>query len=162
MTMGRHESLWQLTMADPHTGLPNRLVTLDRLDQALIRRERHHTHVMVLSIEVRNLDNYTFAVGTEILSELARRLTASIRAEDTPGRVGGTELAVVISTDDESAVEAISRRLQAACQRPLIIDGQCVQIATHFGTAVARNHESAEELLERARQETKGSEPAPA
>ena len=106
--MGRHDGLWQLTMADPHTGLANKHLTLDRLDQALARRERHHGQVMVLYIDLINLDEYGYALGMEALVGLSGRITASLRSEDTAGRVSGTAFTVVVSIDDEETMASIA------------------------------------------------------
>jgi len=94
---GKYDQLWQLSMADPHTGLANQLLLLDRLTQALVRRRRHGGEVVVCHIDLDNLAEINldlgYMTGNTVLSEMSRRLTSVLRAEDTIGRVGGSELA---------------------------------------------------------------------
>ena len=96
---GKYDQLWQLSMADPHTGLANQLLLLDRLTQALARRRRHGGEVVVCHIDLDNLGEINldlgYTTGNTVLCEISRRLTSVLRAEDTVGRVGGSELVVV-------------------------------------------------------------------
>ena len=96
---GKYDQLWQLSMADPHTGLANQLLLLDRLTQALVRRRRHGGEVVVCHIDLDNLGEINvdlgYTTGNTVLCETSRRLTSVLRTEDTVGRVGGSELVVV-------------------------------------------------------------------
>ena len=106
--MGKYDQLWQLSMADPHTGLANQLLLLDRLTLALARRRRHGGEVVVCHINLDNLAEINldlgYTTGNAVLCDASRRLTSVLRAEDTVGRVGGSELVVVITVNDEQAV----------------------------------------------------------
>jgi diguanylate cyclase (GGDEF)-like protein len=151
---GKYDQLWQLSMADPHTGLANKLLLLDRLTQALTRRQRHGGQVFVCHIDLTNLGEINLELGytggNEVLSEMARRLTSILRTEDTVGRVASSELVAVMSVSDDPAVEMVTQRLQATLDDPIVIGGRNITFQAVVGVAVARDSESAEDLLARA------------
>jgi diguanylate cyclase (GGDEF)-like protein len=150
----KYDPLWQLAMADPHTGLANQLLLRDRLSQALSRRQRHGGEVVVMHMQLTNLGDIHaelgYTVGNEVICEMSRRLTASLRDEDTVGRVGGSELVAVMAIDGEEAAKVLVRRLQKALDGPVIISGRSVLLSTHVGVAVAQDSESADDVLSRA------------
>ena len=144
--MGKYDQLWQLSMADPHTGLANKLLLLDRLTQALARRRRHGGEVAVCHIDLDNLGEINldlgYTTGNAVLCEGARRLTAILRAEDTVGRVGGSELVVVVAIGDEQDVAPLVRRLQQTLEEPVVVGGQRIHIHARLGIAVAEASET--------------------
>ena len=158
---GKYDQLWQLSMADPHTGLANRLLLLDRLTQAMARRRRHGGEVVVCHIELDNLGEINgdlgYTVGNTVLLETARRLTSVVRAEDTVGRVGGSELVVVVAVTDEHAVGPLLRRLQHTLDEPVSVEGEPIRLQSSLGVAVADDSESPEDLLARADRSTRAS-----
>ena len=156
---GRYDQLFQLSMADPHTGLANRLLLLDRLSQALVRRRRHGGDIVVCHVDLDNLGEINtdlgYAAGNAVLSETARRLTGVLRAEDTVGRVGSTELVVVATVTDEQVVGPLMRRIQYTLDEPVQVNGADVRLSTSLGLAVAGDGESADEVLGRADRSTR-------
>jgi diguanylate cyclase (GGDEF)-like protein len=156
---GKYDQLWQLSMADPHTGLANQLLVLDRLTQALVRRRRHGGEVVVCHIDLDNLAEINldlgYTTGNTVLSEMSRRLTSVLRAEDTIGRVGGSELVVVLAVTDEQVVGPLMRRLQRTLDEPVTVGGQGIRLTASLGVAVAEDDESAEEVLTRADRSTR-------
>jgi diguanylate cyclase (GGDEF)-like protein len=156
---GKYDQLWQLSMADPHTGLANQLLVLDRLTQALVRRRRHGGEVVVCHIDLDNLAEINldlgYTTGNTVLSEISRRLTSVLRAEDTIGRVGGSELVVVLAVTDEQVVGPLLRRLQRTLDEPVTVGGQGIRLTASLGVAVAEDAESAEEVLARADRSTR-------
>jgi diguanylate cyclase (GGDEF)-like protein len=156
---GKYDQLWQLSMADPHTGLANQLLLLDRLTQALARRRRHGGEVVVSHIDLDNLGEINldlgYTTGNTVLCEMARRLTSVLRTEDTVGRVGGSELVVVITVNDEQAVGPLMRRLQHTLDEPVVVGGQGIRLHATLGVAVAEDAESAEGVLTRADRSTR-------
>lgn len=160
--MGKYDQLWQLSMADPHTGLANQLLLLDRLSQALVRRRRHGGDVVVCHINLDNLAEINmdlgYTTGNTVLCEMSRRLTSVLRDEDTVGRVGSSELVVVITVNDEQAVGPVMRRLQHTLDEPVAVGGGTgVRLHASLGVAVAEDSESAEEVLARADRSTRVS-----
>ena len=149
-------------MADPHTGLANQLLLLDRLTQALVRRRRHGGEVAVCHIDLENLGeinlNLGYTTGNTVLCEEARRLTSILRAEDTVGRVGGSELVVVVAISDEHDVGPLVRRLQQTLDEPVLVGGQSIRVRAALGLALADSHETAEDVLRRADHSTRVSQ----
>jgi diguanylate cyclase (GGDEF)-like protein len=157
--MGKYDQLWQLSMADPHTGLANQLLLLDRLTQALARHRRHGGEVVVCHINLDNLAEVNaelgYTTGNTVLCEMSRRLTSVLRAEDTVGRVGASELVVVLTVNDEQAVGPLMRRLQHTLDEPVPVGGKDVRLHASLGVAIAEDTESAEEVLSRADRSTR-------
>jgi len=158
---GKYDQLWQLSMADPHTGLANKLLLLDRLTQSLARRRRHGGEVAVCHIDLDNLGEINldlgYTTGNTVLCEGARRLTSILRAEDTVGRVGGSELVVVVAINDEQDVGPLVRRLQQTLEEPVMVGGQRIRMHARLGLAVAAAEDSAEDVLNRADRSTRVS-----
>lgn len=158
---GQYDQLWQLSMADPHTGLANQLLLLDRLTQALVRRRRHGGEVIVCHIDLDNLAEINldlgYITGNTVLSEVARRLTSVLRAEDTIGRVGGSELVVVLAVTDEHVVGPLIRRVQHTIDEAVTVGGRDIRLNSSLGVAVAEDSESAEDVLARADRSTRVS-----
>ncbi len=159
--VGKYDQLWQLSMADPHTGLANQLLLLDRLTQALVRRRRHGGEVVVCHIDLDNLSEINvdlgYTIGNTVLCETSRRLTSVLRSEDTVGRVGGSELVVVVTVNDEQAVGPLMRRIQHTLDEPVTVGGQDIRLHSSLGVAVALDTESAEDVLSRADRSTRVS-----
>ena len=156
---GKYDQLWQLSMADPHTGLANQLLLLDRLTQALARRRRHGGEVVVCHIDLDNLGEINadlgYTLGNTVLCEMSNRLTSVLRTEDTVGRVGGSELVVVLAVNDEQSVGPLIRRLQHTLDEPVVVGGQSVRLRATLGLALAEDSESAEDVLARADRTTR-------
>ncbi len=95
----------RLATQDPLTGLPNRMMFMDRLEQALIRARRNATLVGVLFVDLdrfkRVNDTLGHAIGDQLICEMARRLRSTVRADDIVARLGGDEFVVVISDISE-------------------------------------------------------------
>ena len=155
---GTYDQLWQLSMADPHTGLVNQLLLLDRLTQALVRR-RHGGEVVACRVDLENLAEINmdlgYTLGNEVLCEMARRLTGVLRAEDTIGRVGGSEIVVTVTVSDEMAVGPLLRRIQHTLDEVITVGGHDVRLQASLGVAMAEDSESAEDVLARAGRSTR-------
>jgi diguanylate cyclase (GGDEF)-like protein len=155
---GRYDDLWQLSMADPQTGLANRMLLLDRLTRELTRRQRHGGCVIVSHIDLGNLkeinDELGYSSGSEVLRGMSQRLTSMLRSEDTVSRVSETELVAVMTIENEEFLEPLMRRVQAVLDDPIAVAGRDtdVRVSATLGTVTARNAESAEEVLARAGQ----------
>jgi diguanylate cyclase (GGDEF)-like protein len=152
--MGKYDDLWQLSLADPLTGLANRMLLLDRLTRELTRRRRHGGCVIVSHIDLNNLkdinDQFGYTSGNEVLLGMTRRLTSMLRSEDTVSRVGESELVAVMTIENEEFVEPLMRRVREVLDNPISVAGGAVRVSTTLGTVTARDSESAEEVLARA------------
>ena len=150
----RYDDLWQLSLADPLTGLANRMLLLDRLTRELTRSRRHGGCVIVSHIDLGNLkdinDQLGYTSGNEVLRGMSRRLTAMLRSEDTVSRVGESELVAVMTIENERFAGPLMQRVQGVLDNPISVTGGRVQVSASLGTVTARSSESAEEVLARA------------
>jgi diguanylate cyclase (GGDEF)-like protein/PAS domain S-box-containing protein len=127
---------------DALTQLPNRLLLQDRLKQALATSERTATHVAVCFLDLDGFkavnDEHGHDAGDALLREMARRLEASLRANDTAARLGGDEFVLVMAmlqTPDEW--RPILERALAAIRAPVVLKGGVtVQVDTSVGIAL--------------------------
>ncbi len=127
LTRRQHELAF-LATHDALTGLPNRTLILDRVEQMLRRSRRDHSPLAALFIDLDNFkainDTLGHAAGDELLRAVASRLTAVVRETDAVGRLGGDEFVVVASELSlASGPELIAERLLAALDQPFKLDG---------------------------------------
>jgi diguanylate cyclase (GGDEF)-like protein len=150
----KYDDLWQLSFADPVTGLANRILLLDRLTRELTRCRRHGGCVVVSHIDLGNLKDINhrlgYPSGNEVLRGMSRRLTSMLRSEDTVSRVGESELVAVMTIENERFVGPLMQRVQGVLDDPISVSGGRVQVSANLGTVTARSAESAEEVLARA------------
>lgn len=133
----RHQSLH-----DPLTGLPNRTLGLDRIQQALDRTARSRRRVAVLSCELDRFkvvnDSIGHVHGDAVLVEVARRLQRVLRSTDTAARVGGDEFLVVCEDVlDEREAVLVADRILATVREPIEVDGHGVVQTVSIGIAVS-------------------------
>ncbi|HET6963226.1 MAG TPA: BREX system ATP-binding domain-containing protein [Acidimicrobiales bacterium] len=138
------EQLIHQALHDPLTGLPNRRLLMDRLEQALARAERMQRHVAVLFLDLDRFkvinDSFGHATGDVVLIEAARRLEELTRTSDTLARLGGDEFVVLVEdlVDVEEA-RAVAQRIEDALSRPMTVSPDVVvSITTSVGITVAR------------------------
>ncbi len=156
---------------DPLTGLPNRRVFLDRLQQFFAqaqRRPQHRFAVLLMDIDRFKAFNDSMgnAAGDELINEVGRRLSLCLRQDDTlarparqPGgggeavsRLGGNEFAVLLDaiTDPSDAVR-VAQRIQAAMSEPFVVEGHEVRASASVGITVYTSaHKRVEDLLQEA------------
>ncbi len=140
---------------DVLTGLPNRALFLDRVERALID-ERQPANVALLFLDLDDFkqvnDTYGHVVGDRVLTELARRLAASIRPSDTAARMGGDEFAVLLEgAGDAATTQEIASRISVSLAEPIIVDGHEIVVRVSIGIAPAEaGSEDAAALLGRA------------
>jgi diguanylate cyclase (GGDEF)-like protein/PAS domain S-box-containing protein len=111
----REAHLAHLATHDGLTALPNRLLLLDRLGQALTRIGRGCIGVLVLFVDLDRFkavnDAHGHAAGDEVLREVSRRLVGAVRAGDTVARLAGDEFVVCAEIDEPGADDALRRRV---------------------------------------------------
>jgi diguanylate cyclase (GGDEF)-like protein/PAS domain S-box-containing protein len=126
---------------DSLTGLPNRLLLLDRLSQATAQRERLHAQVAVLFMDLDHFkeinDSLGHAAGDRLLQVVSERLVASVREGDTVARVGGDEFVVMLVelhqlADAALVAEKIISTVSAACQ----IESSELHVTPSIGVAI--------------------------
>jgi len=95
-----HERLKQIAFYDPLTGLPNRRLFKERLDEELIRSQKHRTKLALLFLDLDNFkrinDTLGHDAGDRLLTTIAERIVNSVRNEDIVSRLGGDEFTVLL------------------------------------------------------------------
>ena len=139
------EQLARQANFDTLTGLANRNLLRDRLQQAIVRARRDAATLAVLFLDVDNFkivnDSLGHTVGDELLREVASRLAASVRESDTVARLGGDEFVVLLVTrsGDGSAevdVTAVVEKLLARIAEPVALAEREVRPAASIGVSV--------------------------
>jgi diguanylate cyclase (GGDEF)-like protein len=132
-----------MALHDNLTGLPNRALVVDRLHHALARLSDRHTTVAVLFIDLDRFkvvnDGLGHDTGDELLVEVGKRLTATVRRQDTVARLGGDEFVVVCEDlADESLAEELAARAAEALSAPFTLTRAEVSVTASVGIALTR------------------------
>jgi diguanylate cyclase (GGDEF)-like protein/PAS domain S-box-containing protein len=148
------EKLAHQALHDPLTGLPNRLLLVDRLRTAIARGLRHDGPppvVMFLDLDRFKLvnDSLGHGAGDELLACVADRLRRVVRATDTLSRFGGDEFVILCEgMESEEAVMTLAQRAMTAIDQPFVINGERFHIGVSIGVAFVDDEgPSPEELL---------------
>jgi diguanylate cyclase (GGDEF)-like protein/PAS domain S-box-containing protein len=137
---------------DPLTGLPNRVLLMDRIEQGLSRSTRDQARVAVLFVDLDRFklfnDSRGHGRGDAVLMAVADRLAKNSRAGDTVGRFSGDEFVVVceklrVATDAIKIAEHILSSFDA----PFALDGEEVHVTASIGVAISEAGDSADKLL---------------
>jgi diguanylate cyclase (GGDEF)-like protein/PAS domain S-box-containing protein len=150
------EKLDYLAHYDPLTGLPNRMLLQDRLEQSIAAAERQRQKFALLFIDLDGFksinDSHGHNVGDELLKQVGQRLLKVVRRMDTAARLGGDEF-VVILTDVRNGTNAgrVAEKLVASLSKPFACSEQSVSISASIGVSIYPNDELvANELLRTA------------
>lgn len=134
------QRLRRLAHFDALTGLPNRALLADRLEQALGRARRSGKPVAVALIDLDGFkavnDRYGHDAGDALLLTVARRMKASLRTQDTIARMGGDEfIAVIGELDSHDEIRRPMARLLAALAEPVELEQGTVRVAGSIGVS---------------------------
>jgi diguanylate cyclase (GGDEF)-like protein len=153
---GQVEQIEQLALYDALTGLANRRLFRDRVEQALLSAKRANEGFALMLLDLDRFkeinDTLGHQTGDAVLEELATRLRGVSRAADTVARLGGDEFALVLegAADGTSAL-FVAERIRRALDEPFAVDGLTLQLETSIGIAVFPDHgDDAEALLRHA------------
>ena len=133
--------LEHLAHHDPLTGLPNRLLLLDRLTHSIERARRHQHSLAVCFIDLDNFkhvnDSLGHHVGDELLKAIATELHRHIRSEDTLSRIGGDEFVLLVDTvTSHASVEQIVLKLLAVLREPRLVEGHQLYLSGSIGVSL--------------------------
>jgi diguanylate cyclase (GGDEF)-like protein len=150
----RQEELAFMATHDALTGLPNRTLILDRVEQMIVRARRNQTPVAALFVDLDNFkhinDTLGHGVGDQLLRAVAARLEGVVRDIDALGRLGGDEFVVVAEGMSLAAgPELIAERLLTALKQPFKLKGaESTRLIVTASVGVAMgDRATAEELL---------------
>lgn len=153
----REAFLSHRALHDPLTGLPNRVLLLDRLEAALARLRRHQSFLAVLYLDLDRFktvnDNLGHDIGDRLLQLVGQRLQQTLRPSDSVGRLGGDEFAAILADlQDPSEAMQVAERLLTVIAEAADFDGNALITTVSIGIANANEGEtvSAGELLRRA------------
>lgn len=135
------KKLKQSATHDLLTGLPNRLLFLDRLNQAILKSKRSaHTFGLVfidLDHFKRVNDNFGHEVGDQILQAVANRLTATLRAEDTVSRMGGDEFILLINhLSQPKDLQPVVKKVLQNLSHPYQVEEHSLMCTVSMGIAL--------------------------
>jgi diguanylate cyclase (GGDEF)-like protein/PAS domain S-box-containing protein len=148
------QQLRHVATHDVLTGLPNRALLYDRLEQALARHQRMGHGVTLLFCDLDRFkpvnDEYGHDVGDAALREIADRIGDVVRATDTAARVGGDEFVVLVEgVEDLELLVSVAERLRETISRPIVVGDREVRVGVSIGLVVAAEGRDDVDLLMR-------------
>lgn len=156
----QEQRLAEMAHHDPLTGLPNRLLITDRLENSLRQMPRSEQSLAVLFLDLDDFkkvnDNHGHHVGDQLLVEIARRLTNCVRHADTIGRLGGDEFLILLSPAGNplEAAERVAEKCLAALALPIIIGDLALTVGASIGIVICEkqqaNSATASQLMSQA------------
>jgi diguanylate cyclase (GGDEF)-like protein/PAS domain S-box-containing protein len=131
-----------LAFHDPLSGLANRTLLTERVEQELARMARGSHTCALLYIDLDRFkevnDRHGHPAGDELIREFANRLTALVRTNDTVARIGGDEFAILISDlEDSTALPDLCERILEAARQPFEVAGMRAFVDASIGAVIA-------------------------
>jgi diguanylate cyclase (GGDEF)-like protein len=135
-----NRELQHLAVHDPLTGLPNRTLIVDRVQQAIssARRDNHSMALIMIDLDHFKEVNDTLghAVGDDLLVNVGKRFQSTLREPDTLGRLGGDEFAVILANADRDSAIIVANKLQSALNNPIEVDQSTFPLGASMGIAI--------------------------
>ena len=131
-----------LATRDALTGLPNRMLLHDRLEQAVVAAARQGTSLAFMFIDLDRFktinDSLGHHAGDQLLKGVAERLSGCVRASDTVARLGGDEFAVLLENlrDGEDGARQVAEKMVAAMATPMMVEGQPLSTSCSVGISL--------------------------
>lgn len=141
-----NDQLKHAALHDALTGLPNRILYHDRLDQAIKLAQRNKTQFAVALMDLNGFkainDQRGHLAGDYVLKTVASRIEAILRASDTVARLGGDEFAFVLPTVDRESPQTVAEKIMAAFNEAITMDteGETIAIGASIGIALYPDH----------------------
>lgn len=135
------EKIRHQAMFDALTGLPNRYLAMDRLDQLISKARRSQSQIGLLFLDLDDFkkvnDVMGHQTGDQLLIEFASRLKLLTRDEDTVARLGGDEFIFLLSNlSNPSDAAVVARKVIKLIKKPFEIDGQSLAVSVSVGIAI--------------------------
>lgn len=150
------ETIKHMAYHDPLTGLPNRLLFQDRINQSFIFAERHQKMVGLLFLDLDRFkavnDTLGHVAGDQLLKEVSERLQKGLRSSDTISRFGGDEFNILVTEVNlESDIQMVAHKIIRAMEYPFYIGEQELFVTCSIGIAIyPRDCHDAESLTQKA------------
>ncbi|HMJ78572.1 MAG TPA: EAL domain-containing protein, partial [Iamia sp.] len=147
------EQLAHQAFHDPLTGVANRALIVDRIDHALRRGNRTGADPAVIFLDVDGFKSVNDRLGHEagdaVLRQIADRLVATVRVEDTVARLGGDEFAVLVEANHSQADEArtTAERILQTMGIPMEVGDELIAVSASIGVAVANPRSTTASLI---------------
>ena len=144
-----------LASRDPLTGLANRTLFRERLEQAILSHESENRSIALLFIDLDRFKNINdtlgYQAGDQVLWEAARRLERCVREGNTVARLSGDEFTILIDdVNSTETVESVARDVRHQLSQPYDVDGREVYVSACIGYALYPDHaDSVSNLLKR-------------
>lgn len=153
--------MWKLANHDALTGIPNRILLMDRLGQALAVSERSELYGALIFLDINNFkainDTKGHDVGDMLLVEVAKRIQSCIRDVDTVARFGGDEFVVILSelgsasADATNAAELVAEKICTTLEHPCNFQEYEYRITASLGVSMFYgNKQSISDVLKSA------------
>jgi diguanylate cyclase (GGDEF)-like protein len=131
---------------DSLTGLWNRRSILDLLRRDMARAEREDKPLSAVMIDIDHFKKINDSIGhpggDEVLQEVTRRVTSTLRSADMLGRIGGEEFLIILYPGDEPTAEEVMERARAACESsPVSVDAGKFDVTISLGAAVVSDYD---------------------
>jgi diguanylate cyclase len=149
------EEIERRALYDELTGLPNRTLFGDRIEQAIVDAGQDPRSAAVMLLDVDQFREVNDALGHEtgdrLLQEVASRLSETVRSSETFARLGGDEFGILLSPGSEEDATALAARIHGALETPFSVSGFPLEIAVSIGVAAFPEHgEDVDTLLQHA------------
>lgn len=144
---------------DALTGLPNRTLLADRLNQAITYSKRHQLNLAVLFIDLDGFkainDSYGHQAGDELLITVAKRFKQCLQEEDTIARIGGDEfVAVILDIENSATTDDLLKRLLDNANKPITYEDNQLKVSASIGVSFynQQNELDADQIIRQADQ----------
>jgi diguanylate cyclase (GGDEF)-like protein/PAS domain S-box-containing protein len=146
------ERMRYLAHYDALTGLPNRTLLMDRLQQGMAQTRRDNGRMAVMFLDLDRFkpvnDQLGHETGDRLLCEVAMRLQNCMRESDTVGRIGGDEFVILLHGIEHSdAAILVARKIIKALEQPFDLGNHAISISASIGIALYPDHDGDESML---------------
>ncbi|MBL4763027.1 MAG: EAL domain-containing protein [Gammaproteobacteria bacterium] len=148
-----YETLHDMAIHDPLTGLYNRTLFEDRLMQLIRDGKRNQRSAAIVLLDIDNFKSINASLGShtadELLQQMASRLSACLRESDTLARLGGDEFVMILAEADAATIDALIDKMRMEIERNFQLGDHLVDVSVSIGIALYPDHGGDVETLTR-------------